>query len=244
MSSSVIFIFNGINTTIQCKKEDKMKDICYNFISKIQIDINQLYFIYSGNNINFELTFNQQANLNDKERNQMNILVFEKSNTIMGEGTIKSKEIICPQCQENCLIRFENYEVKLYDCRNNHEINNILLEEYNNSQIINELDIICNNCNQNNKYKSYNNQFYKCLTCKKNLCPICKSTHYKEHKIIDYENKNYICEEHKDFFISYCNECKKNLCIISKSKHNNHEIINYENILSNEEEIKEEIKIF
>ena len=51
------FTFNGIKTTIQCVKEDKMKNICAKFASKIDKEINSLYFLYNGNQLNKELTF-------------------------------------------------------------------------------------------------------------------------------------------------------------------------------------------
>ena len=34
---------------------------------------------------------------------------------------------------------------------------------------------------------------YICYECKKNLCPLCKFIHDKLHSIINYDNKNYIC---------------------------------------------------
>ena len=152
---NAIFTFNGINTKIQCNKEDKMKDICIKFVNKIGIDINSIYFLYNGIQLNLDLILNQQINEIDRDKNEMNILVYEKlkSTIIINDGIIKSKEIICPKCKENCKIKFYDYKIKLYDCRNKHEINNILLDEYNNTQNINELDIICEICNKNNKYK-------------------------------------------------------------------------------------------
>ena len=42
------------------------------------------------------------------------------------------------------------------------------------------------------------NEFYICKTCNKNICPLCKSNHDKNHKIINYDDKDYICEKHKD----------------------------------------------
>ena len=38
---------------------------------------------------------------------------------------VKSKEIICPKCYEPCKIKIENYKIKLYDCVNNHIIDDI-----------------------------------------------------------------------------------------------------------------------
>ena len=70
--AKVVFSLDGKETHIQCLKEDKMKDICNKFSSKINININFLYFLYNGNQINLELTFKEQVNSFDNNRNQMN----------------------------------------------------------------------------------------------------------------------------------------------------------------------------
>ena len=240
--SNVIISYNGKETTIQCGKEDKMKDIISKYKNKSDIDINKIFFLYGGNKINLELTFNEIAT--NETKNEMKILALDFQDELKDEGLIKSKDVICPQCKENCLLCMENYKIKLYDCKNGHITNNISLNEFNNIQKINEKDIICSKCN-NTKFKSFNKQFYKCLDCKNNFCVMCREKHSKEHKIIDYNDINYICLEHKGFYISYCNECKKNLCMKCEMKHdNNHKIINYKNILPDEDEIKKELKSF
>ena len=73
----VEFNYKGNKTIIQCRKDEKMKDIFNKFLSKIQkLDINTIYFVYSGNaNINGDLSFEEVANENDKIRNKMNIIV-------------------------------------------------------------------------------------------------------------------------------------------------------------------------
>ena len=240
---NVIFTLNGFQTNIQATKEEKMKIICQKFASKLEIDINDINFIYGGEQINLELSFNEQANQIDKNKNEMNILVYERTQTIINEGKVYSKEIICPKCFENCKINIEDYKIKLFDCKNGHENNNILLSEFKNTQIIDESNINCDNCKNINKNKAYNKQFYKCLTCKLNLCPLCKSSHNNNHKIIEYNKKNFICESHNDFYISYCDECKLNLCMSCLAKHDkNHKLINFSNILPNEDELKEEME--
>ena len=60
--------------------------------------------------------------------------------------------------------------------------------------------IICQNCGKYNKASVHNNIFYKCNTCKMDLCPICSSNHDKNHNIINYDNKNYICEKHNKLY--------------------------------------------
>ena len=244
--ASVSFIFNGQKTIIQCSMEDKMKYIYDKFISKIGIKSNDIYCLYGADQLNLNLTFNEHANSIDKIRKEMNILVYEtkKTNEIKKDiSNIIFKEIICSKCFEACRISFKNYKIKLYECKNGHEINNILLDEFINSQNIDETKIKCCNCD-NNKSITFKNKFYKCLTCKENLCPLCQPKHMNKHKIIDYIRKNYICSTHKDAFFSYCNDCKDNLCIQCEAKHTNHKIIYFKNILPNQEENLKEINEF
>ena len=54
----VIFTLDGINTSIQCSKEEKIGDLCKKYSNQIGIDIDSLLFIYEGKKINFESSFN------------------------------------------------------------------------------------------------------------------------------------------------------------------------------------------
>ena len=216
------------------KEDEYIKDICKKFISKINKDIDELLFIYSGEKLNIELNINKIIKEIDKERNKINILVYDKNIKIKEEEKVKSKDIICPKCGEICIIKIDDYKIKLNECKNNHEIN-ILLNEYDDTQNINE--IICNNC-KTNKNRIYNNELYICGTCNINICPLCKLKHNKEHKIIEYENKNYICNKHNESFISCCKKCKNNLCMVCEIEENNHEIISYKGIIPKKENIK------
>ena len=74
----------------------------------------------------------------------MIILVNENKETIIKENIIKSKEIICPKCKENILIKINEYKINLFNCKNNHNIDNILLNEYENNIDISK--IICDKC--------------------------------------------------------------------------------------------------
>ena len=75
--ANVIFTFNANDITIQCENTEKMSEICQKFVNKIEFDINKLIFLYGGNLINKELTLHNQASKIDKERNKMNVLVYE-----------------------------------------------------------------------------------------------------------------------------------------------------------------------
>ena len=93
--TTVKFFFNGNETLMKCQKEDKINDICHKFASKIGKDFDSLSFIHGGNNLNLELTFNEQINL---DHNNLNILVNEKNNILNNNNNLMkiSKEIICP----------------------------------------------------------------------------------------------------------------------------------------------------
>ena len=185
--SKIIFHFNGNEINIQCNLQEKMKDICKKLLSKISKDISKIYFIYDGNKINQDFTFFQQANEIDKKRNIMNVIVLKSDNK--DENNFDTKynevnEIICPKCGENAQININNYIIKLFNCKNGHEINNLLLNEFEDTQFIDQSKIKCAVCNQINKSNTYQNEFFKCFTCEKYLCPVCKSLHNKKHSII------------------------------------------------------------
>ena len=95
--SKVIFNYKGKEETIECSKDEKMKDICQRFSLKSEIDINKIYFIYNGNRINEEIYYIQLINEEDRNKNIMNILVYD-------ENIYQSNEIICPECKESILL--------------------------------------------------------------------------------------------------------------------------------------------
>jgi len=237
--AKVIFSYKGTETEIQCNINDKMRDIYKRNEIKIGKDISKLLFLYNGNNINDNLTLNEIINEDDKRRNIINILVNENDEAIIKERIVNSNEIICPKCYENILIKIDEYKINLYNCKNNHNTDNILLNEYENN--IDLSKIVCDKCKIKNKSNTYKNEFYRCNTCKINLCPLCKSNHNNNHKIINYDNKNYICEIHNKEYIKYCKNCKSNICMICLKEHKNHSIINYEDLILNEEDNKKEI---
>ena len=88
--AKTIFIFNGANLTIQCTTNDKMRDICQNFSTKINKVMNSFIFLYGGNLVNLELSFNSQERKIDRENKEMRILVYNNEDEIF----------ICPKCGE------------------------------------------------------------------------------------------------------------------------------------------------
>ena len=83
-----------------------------------------------------------------------------------------------------------------------------------------------------------------------NICITCKLKQDKNHKIIDFDNKNYICNIHNEGYTRYryYKKYELNMCLSYESKHNNHIIIkikpNLDKIKNNIKEFKENIDIF
>jgi len=234
----VDFIYNGNTTIIQCQENEKMEDICKRFSTKIEKNIENLYFLYSSNNLNNQLLFCQCANREDLNRKKMNILAYSNDDNQENKSIIKSEEVICPTCNENCLINIKDYKIKLYGCKNEHIIAPILLDEYEDSQKIDLSKTVCAKCNQN-RGNTFKNTFYTCYICKINICPLCKKEHEKEHKAYDYNQNKYKCKIHNDSYNSFCKKCKMNICMMCEGEHNNHDIIYFGKIISNINYLKE-----
>ena len=172
LNLNVFFTYNGMKIEIQWKKADKIKNIINRFCSKVNLDKTKLYYyLYNGNKINEELKFEETINKNDKI---IKILVIEENKIIKNENIKEINEIICPECGENILIKIEYYRMNMYKCKNNHNRDNISIDELNNITKIDISKIICNECKENNKGNTYKNKFYQCLTC---------SNKYKEPQI-------------------------------------------------------------
>jgi len=252
--AQVEFQYNGTTTIIQCKETQKMDEICKNFISKTKIKEEDINFFYDGKGgaqFNKNLTFSQMANSIDKERKKMSIIVVSIEENDDDKKLVKPKNIICPDCGEDIIIKFENYKINLFECKNNHERREILLEDFEKMQIIDLEKINCDICKVNNKSNSHNNVFYKCGECNKNLCPLCKSKHDKNHNIINYDKIHYICNKHIEPYIFYCNECKVNICTLCEEEHLEHEkelisnwMINKKELLTNLNKLKKSIDLF
>ena len=238
------FSYDGEIVIMQANLNQKYKDVLISLENKINININSVYSLYNGESIgNIELNINEIINNNDKERKKMNIQIININNDdIQMNSIIKSEQIICPICNENIIIKIEDYKIDLYDCRNGHNINNITLDEFNKNQQIDLEKIKCDKCIVTNKLNSYKKMFYICNECNMNLCPICADQHDKNHTIINYDDKNYICKKHNIPYTIYCNDCKKDICYLCEIDHNSHNIVSYGKILPNKEELNKKMK--
>ena len=96
MEANVTFIYDCIGMTIQCKKTDKMKDICQRYSTKLGIGLKLLTFLYGGKQLDFELTLNETNPSHDETK----ILVTK--NELDG--------LICPKCGENIIVDKESID--------------------------------------------------------------------------------------------------------------------------------------
>ena len=98
--AKAIFTLGGDKLVIQCKTNDKMRNICQNFSTKIIKDMNSFMFLYGGNLVNFELSFNSQASKIDRDKQEMKILVYNNEEEIF----------ICPKCGEKIKLNKEKID--------------------------------------------------------------------------------------------------------------------------------------
>ena len=247
-----IIVFDKDKTAIECSNEDYIDDICNAFLKKINISKNEIMFFYRGKKITQNIKINKLIYKDDLKKNKINIFGFKIKHLSKGQlfyNKNRFKEIICPECGENCKIKFDNYKIILYECKNNHMIKDIEFENFFEMENYGKSKIKCDYCNKFEEAIEYD-ELYNCLECNKNLCILCKEMHNKDHKIIKYGDKNYICDKHNERYISYCTKCNKDLCLKCEDDHKNeNSLIYYKDIKpdindTNKEEMKLKIEYF
>ena len=230
---NIEFVLDGENCPITyiCDRNDYVDPILRRYSNEINRYIKELSFEYNGSliPINTELTLDQINNNDDSFR----FFVSYKGSNKIFNSYVKSQYIICPKCKLNCLININDYNISLYNCYKEHNVNNLSINEFVYTQYIDESLIQCGEC-KINKAISHNNDFFIC-SCGLNLCPLCQIEHKKnKHNVFNFDKKNYWCIEHNEKFISYCADCKYNLCLKCELRHNNkHKLIEFKEILPN-----------
>ena len=247
----VEFDCNQQITKVQGNLDDPFKISINKFLQKSSLEPDNVFFIVNGKPINFEEKIEKQISKMNKENKKCKVLVQLLESTPIIPKYEKSKDIICPKCYEPCRIKIQNFHISLFGCINNHT-NTYKIKDFFDSQEINISSIKCEKCNLKNKSDYSNNEFYKCLTCNINLCLLCKTVHPLNHNIINYDQKNYLCNKHNEPFIKYCLKCNKNICFVcSDEEHEKHNKLslnemkpNMDEINNNLKEMKKEIDIF
>ena len=130
---NAIFTLNCVDIKVQCKSNEKMKDICQRFATKIDKDMNSYIYLYGGTQLHFELTF--EEHLQVKGSKEMAILVFKK----------EVYEIICTKCGE---------KMKL----NKDKIDEIILNNNNINDKLNGIELMIDNMIKSSLLNTMNNQ--------------------------------------------------------------------------------------
>ena len=147
---NVIFTLNGANLIIQCSTEDKLRDICQKYSTLIKEKMNSLLFLYRENQINFELSFKDQANPIDINKHEMKILVYKFICSECNEKNNLNKEKLNEILSNNNKIKDSINEIKL-------KIDNIIITSSKNplnielKNINNMLSNVNENIKKNNK---------------------------------------------------------------------------------------------
>ena len=165
--TNIEFEFETQNINIQGNSSETFKEIISRFCHKVFVDSNELEFCVNGQVIDPEKTIDYYL---IKENEGIMKLVASKKHKEENKDVIEqSKDIICPDCKEPCRINMNDYKIKLYECPFGHINEGIKIDDLPKTQDINISIIICNQCKIKNKGNTYNNDFYPCLTCKKNI---------------------------------------------------------------------------
>ena len=223
----VVFDMNQAITVIQANLDEPIQGVIDKFIQKTLIKPNSVYYIANAKPVDPQKTVESQMSELNKQNKKLSILVnsIEENEQDKEQVIVQSKDIICPECKEPCRYTIDNYQIKLTDCCKGHTINGIKILDFPKTQEINISEIICDICKYKNKGNSHNHEFFLCLTCKQNICLLCKPKHDSNHNVIKYDQKNYLCPKHNDNFIKYCENCHINICFSCDIEHSEHKTI-------------------
>ena len=221
-SIEIEFSYNQAVTIVQAKSSDLFQVVIERYYQKAMIPKDSVYFLLNGTVIAPEKTVASYMTNNTTKLNVLVNAFFKEKYNIIQE----SKDIICPECKEPCMLKIDDYHITLYDCRNGHTIKGIKIDEFKKTQEINTSTIKCDHCKIKNKANT--EEFFYCPTCKTNICLLCKGNHNYKHMPINYDQKNYVCKEHNEQYVQYCKECCKNICY--SCEHQEHEVINLKQI--------------
>ena len=148
--AEAILTYDSHDIVLSCGKNQKMKDICTNLSTKINVDINSLIFLYGESKLDFEKTFEETT-----KENRISIIVYN----------LENKEI-CPKCGRilnnklfddiissnnnvNSSLKEIKHQIELImtDIINKVDINGIINQLKSINAVINNIDIHIKNIN-------------------------------------------------------------------------------------------------
>ena len=185
------FDYNQIKTVIQAHLTDTFQDVINKYTQKALLDPKTLCFLANGKVLDPKKTVESQTSKLNKENNIIKVIVNQIDKEKDESVYVKSKDIICPTCNESCRIKIENYKIKLYDCINNH-INIINIKDFQEKQKINISNIICEECNIKNKGNEADDEYNDYIIIfKKNGIPYEKKICLNAIKKVIFKNCSF-----------------------------------------------------
>ena len=173
--ATTFYIFNGISTSIQCSKNQKMKEICDKYCIKINTNINSLLFLYGGNQLNLDKKYEDYT-----KENKITILVYKNENEV------------CPKCGK--LIDSKKLDNLILS---NNNINSTLIG------LKSQIDNIINDINNNKKINEINNQLRNINLIINNLIEDIKKNNEELNKSKTLNNVNNIKENKNEIVCIY-----------------------------------------
>jgi len=163
------FTYDGQDIILSCDKSQKMREICTNLSTKINVDINSLIFLYGESLLDLEKTFQEIT-----KENSISIIAYKLENKEICPkcGRIVNKELFDDIISSNNNVNSSLKGIKrqiefiMTDIINKVDINNIISQLKNINILINNIneDIEKNNnklsiikLNDNNNIKTNNN---------------------------------------------------------------------------------------
>ena len=243
--TKINFNYNDKKIEMNFDKKTLVKDILGAFALKVEKNIEDFNFLYSGEKISIN-SIQKLSDLNDKDE-LINISVYQKNDSNLKATNIimpnnlnfkESKHIICPKCKFMSEIDINNFKITLKNCNNNHSMPGLFMNDFVNTQFFHESKIKCKFCHksENELLADENTKNHKLLLCACGtiVCQGCYEKHNeeskkgdknKQHTTVEYKNKDYFCIDHNIIYSGYCHKCKKNICDkCEKDKHNKHRI--------------------
>ena len=218
----------------------------------------------------FKINHETKDIISEKNENEKNEEKEEEKEPKKEEGKKIEKtqkthynDVICPICMTSAIIERNeiDYNINILNCENFHHLNNIQYDIYNEFEfdyndlideseatalkILKYKDLLkCGSCSKSkNEMTPPEDKFYIC-SCGINLCSICYKEHNEEgHYKIDFNDRNFYCLKHGQKFSKYCLDCNTNLCNKCEDSHNEHEIIKYNEIMPNQQDVKKSEEI-
>ena len=114
------FQYIGQNIDIYSNLNETAETIFKKFGEKIHKSVNNMQFLYAGQNLNFKNFLFEVINNYDKERKTMIVIVYDNDideNLNEDKNKIMANHVVCPICKESARIYFENMTIKIANCK-------------------------------------------------------------------------------------------------------------------------------